>query len=170
MAKSKRKIREIIVPLVVVGLLGVAAFLLTPGVNEEPSDALAEVKINPDSLAAGRQYGVFKLDSIQVLFTDIDPKSLNVEVSEKDDSLSVRRRAKYPPSRFLRIYQNQRTSEDFRKLKNCPIRMLPGKENGYLAPITEEKGTRFVTLPYDVMAGLLEESGRLTAGKSEDKK
>ena len=156
-------------PLLVVGLLIAAALLLTPGESDEQPEALAEVKINPDSLAAGRQYGVFKLDSIRQLMTDIDPKSLYVEVSEVEDSLRVRRRAQYPPSRFMRIYQNQRTSEDFRKLKNCPIRMLPGKENGYQAPITMEKGIRFVTLPYDVLAGLLEENGKQEAGKAEDK-
>lgn len=153
-------------PLLVVALLAAAAILLSPRESKDQQEALAEVKIDPDSLSEGRHYGTFRLDSIRQLFTDIDPKSLFVDVSEVNDSLSVRRRAQYPPSRFLRIYQNQRTSEDFRRLKNSPIRMLPGKENGYLAPITLERGIRYVTLPYDVLAGLLEEDGMLEPGES----
>ena len=147
-------------PLLVVGLLVAAAVVLSPGESADQQEALAEVRINPDSLAKDRHYGAFRLDSIQQLFTEIDPNSLTVEVTEVDDSLNVRRRAQYPPSRFLRIYQNQRTSDDFRRLGNCPIRMLPGNENGYRAPIELKKGIRYVTLPYDVLAGLLVETGR----------
>lgn len=154
-------------PLLVVALLAAAAVLLSPGESADQQEALAEVKIDPDSLAEGRQYGTFRLDSIRLLFADVDPNSLSVEVSEVNDSLSVRRRAQYPPSRFLRIYQNQRTSEDFRRLKNNPIRMLPGDENGYLAPITLEREVRYVTLPYDVLAGVLEEKGMVESGKAE---
>ncbi len=146
-------------PLLVVALLAAAAVLLSPTESEDQDQSLAEVRIDPDSLADGRQYGTFRLDSIRILFTQIDPKGLFVDISEVEDSVSVRRRAQYPPSRFLRIYQNQRTSEDFRRLKNSPIRMLPGDENGYLAPVTVEKGVRYVTLPYDALAGVLEESG-----------
>jgi|GEM_PF-6391026 len=163
MGKSKRKQRAKWLPIIVLALLAGATVLLSPGVSRSGEDALSEISINPDSLDGSRHFGQIRLDSALTLLKQLDPTGGQIALQLEEDSLILARNPNFPKSRFLRVYQNQRTSKDFRSLKNAPVTMLKGDENGYRLPVETLDKIKYVTLPYDILAGWLEEHGRKQA-------
>lgn len=150
---------RVLLPAVVAGVLALAAWGLSPRVHLEQDADLLGMSIDPDSLAEGRHFGPFQKDSILQLVAKIDTGGRMARVVDNGDSLQFERPASYPPARFRRIFQNQRSSADFRRLKNSPVVMLPGEDMGFSAPIEEIEGVEYVVLPYDVVAGWMTEYG-----------
>lgn len=166
MGKNKRKQKAKWLPVIVLALLAVTIVLLSPGVSRNEERTLSEISIDPDSLDASRHFGSIRLDSALVLLKKIDPAAAQIAVQLEDDSLTIARKPNFPKSRFLRIYQNQRSAKDFRSLKNAPVAMLKGEENGFRMPVEELDKVKYLTLPYDILAGWLEEYGRKIPNES----
>ena len=150
---------RILLPAVVAVVLALAVWGLSPRERFEEDVDLKEMVIDPDSLADGRHFGPFQKDSILGLVARIDTGGRMAKVVDQGDSVRFERPAAYPASRFRRIFQNQRSSADFRRLKNSPLRMLPGEDMGFVAPVEEIEGVEYLVLPYDVVAGWMTEYG-----------
>lgn len=157
--KKRNNIGRILLPSAVAALLALVAWVFSPGERFVEDNGLQELQIDPDSLAEERHFGPFLKDSILTLVSQIDSSGQMVKVEEKGDSVRFERPNSFPASRFVRIFQNQRSSKDFRRLKNSPLSMLPGTDKGFTAPMEEIDGRKYLVLPYDVVAGWITELG-----------
>lgn len=160
MAKRKINKRMRWLPLVVVGLLAVVMVVFAPRETAPESADLGVLPMESDSLVEGRHFDWIRMDSVLTLLQKLDPAGMKVAASVDKDSLWVRRKRDFPESRFQRIFQNQRSSADFRRLENLPIRMLPGIANGYVAALKEIDDVTYVKIPFEMMAGMISEYGK----------
>lgn len=150
---------RMLLPLLAAALLGLFAWVFGPVERTVEDRDLAGLRIDPDSLAEGRHYGPFLKDSVLGLLQAIDSSGRMARVEVQGDSVRFERPDAFSPSRFRRIFQNQRSAKDFRRLKNSPISMLPGEDKGFVAPIRVIDGKEYLVLPYDVLAGWMAEFG-----------
>lgn len=169
MAKRKSISLATWAPLLVVALLLGFAFLLPVGEQKLDDVSMQESRIDPDSLSEGRHFGPVRLDSVLWLLSRIDPAQTKIAVDLQADSLRLSRKPTWSAPRFRRVFLNQRSAKDFRRLKNCPVRMLPGEDAGFVAPVVDLEQVKYLILPYDMLAGMLAEYGDLGVAEMTEK-
>ena len=165
MAKRKRNRLALLLPLLAVGLLVALSVLFSPRAAAPEQSSLGTVSMESDSMSAGRHYDWIRLDSMMGLVRKIDPQAEKVAMEMKNDSLVLKRKPSFSAARFRRIFQNQRTAKDFRRLEALPIRMLPGEASGYVAEVMREGDIAYIKLPFEMLAGMMAEWGK-TKGKT----
>mgnify|MGYP001792540766 CR=1 FL=1 len=159
--RSKRKATRqqpgwvLLLGVVVVLVALVAAF----GGRERTGDVeLPEQQADRATLSE-RLVGEIRLDSLIRLYRTVDPDRSRASLRRAEDSLFVERVSSFSEARFRLIYLNQRSSEDLRTQEELGIRVLPGKEKGYVLALSEQDDVLYAKVPFELLGGLMNAVG-----------
>ncbi|MEM7035383.1 MAG: hypothetical protein AAF570_00310 [Bacteroidota bacterium] len=159
-SRNRDRGNGLILPGLVLGLVAVMAFVFSPREGQGQNEALQMREIQGDSLMEGRHFTWMRLDSVKHLVRSVDPDSAKCRMAMVDGRAVFEMGPGISKPDFRRIFMNQRPAASWKELRNSPVEMLAGENPGFSAPLELKGEVMMVSLPYDVVAGILYEYGQ----------